>query len=140
MFTIQLNGIKELRELYASAAEQLAEEVQKAISGTANAIADAAKQNCSGKLADSITATISDDGMSATVTSASPYAAMVEYGASIPEIEPKNAKVLHWKEDGQDVYAKRASAHENAPKPFLNPAFEEQADDLNNALKTAIGQ
>jgi len=138
-FSIQLNGIKELQNIYAAAAEQLGEEVKAAVTDTANKIAEAAKKNCTGKLAGSITTNVADDGMSATISTDSPYAAFVEYGASVPEIHADKARVLHWKEDGKDVFAKYARAHENAPKPFLNPAFEEQADQLKDKMSEITG-
>jgi HK97 gp10 family phage protein len=140
MFSIQLTGIEGLQDSLAVITDSLSEEVKAAVANTANAVAENAKSNCSGKLADSITTTIADDGMSASISADSPYAAFVEYGASIPEIQTENAKVLHWVEDGKDVFARSASAHEIPAKPFLNPAFEEQSAQLKDTLKDIIGQ
>ncbi|MGP8215799.1 MAG: HK97 gp10 family phage protein [Bacteroidia bacterium] len=135
---IQIKGIEELQDALTKATKSLTEEVKSAVAGTANAITESARQNCSGKLADSITVVISDDGMSATVSTNEPYAAFVEYGAEIPSIKAENAKVLHWVEDGKDVFVKSARAHENKPKPFLNPAAEANRQSFIDEIKDII--
>jgi hypothetical protein len=81
MFTLQINGIQDLQNNLEAITENLSEQVKEAIANTANAIADNAKKNASGKIADSITTTIADDGMSATVSTDSPDAVSTEYGA-----------------------------------------------------------
>ncbi|HTA82268.1 MAG TPA: HK97-gp10 family putative phage morphogenesis protein [Bacteroidia bacterium] len=140
MFSIQLNGIDALQDNLAVITESLSEEVKTAVVDAVNAMAENAKSKAPGKLADSITTTIADDGMSASIIADSPYAVFVEYGVSIPEIHAEKAKVLHWVKDGKDVFSRSARAHEIPAKPFLNPAFEEQSAQLKDTLKDIIGQ
>lgn len=83
MFSIQITGIDKLQNAFGQASDKIAEQVQEAIANTSQQIVDAAKQNCpvkTGHLRDSISAEISDDGMSAIITADVPYAAYVEYG------------------------------------------------------------
>lgn len=105
MFTLQINGLDELKDAFAQASDDLAEQVQQAIADVAQKIVDTAKQNCpvkTGRLRDSIAAEISDDGMSATITADVPYAAYVEYGPH--------------------------------GKPFLNPAFEQEKQSFSQLV------
>ncbi len=118
----------------AQYADSVAAGTVDAIAKSAEDIADAAKGNTSGSLADSITTDVADDGLSATITANSEYAAYVEYGVSIPEIKAKAAKALHFVKDGKDVFARSARAHTIEPRPFLTPAFEEKAQGLTNNL------
>lgn len=111
MISLQIKGIDKLKDVYANAPDELAEEVKDAVAAAAKAIADKAKQNTKGKLQQSVTAEISDDGMSATISANEPYAVYVEYGTEKMKAEP-----------------------------FMNPAFEEHAPQFINALKKTIGQ
>jgi len=112
----------------------MAEQTKAAVANTANAIAAEAKQNCMGKLADSILTEITNDGLCAKVTANDPDAVFVEYGATIPAIYAEKAKALHWVEDGKDVFAKSARAHKNVPKPFLNPAAEANRQNFIDSI------
>jgi hypothetical protein len=47
------------------------------------------------------------------------YGPAQEYGATIV---PKNAKLLHWVSDGQDIFAKSVTI---PPHPYMRPAFDE---------------
>jgi phage gpG-like protein len=134
MISVKLNGVEDLQNAFKEAASSLAEQAKATVANVANAIAEEAKQNCKGKLADSIAVHLNDDGMGATISTTEPYAALVEYGAAIPAIHPDKAKVLHWVEDGKDVFSHSARAHENAPRPFLNPAFEANRQSLIDGL------
>jgi hypothetical protein len=140
MFSLKIEGVDDLLNKYQQATDALAEQVKVAVAETAETIADNARQNCRGKLKDSIAVNIADDRMSAVISADHPDAAFIEYGVRIPEIHTKDAKTLHWKEDGKDVFAKSAKGHEMAPRPFMNPAFEENAQKLLDTLSDITGQ
>ena len=111
MISIKLQGIDKLKSIYANAANELADEVKDAITASAQAMADKARQKSKGELQQSVTAQIADDGMSATISANEPYAPYVEYGT-----------------------------HKMGAEPFMNPAFEEEAPQFINALKKITGQ
>lgn len=105
MFSLNITGIKDLQDAFAKVTDDLTKNAKTSVTNTANAIAESAKQNCTGKLADSITTDIANDGMSATVSTNDPNAAPTEYGTA-----------------------------EHAPKPFLNPAAEANMQTLLGSL------
>ena len=51
------------------------------------------------------------------------YGVYVEYGTLPHVIEAKNAKALHWKSGGKDVFAKRVNHPGTAPNPFIRRTF-----------------
>jgi HK97 gp10 family phage protein len=74
----------------------------------------------------------------ATVGTDLVYAAQVEFGGTIT---PKKAKMLHWvdRETGQDVFAHAVT---QVARPYLRPAFDENADaavqEMGDALREAV--
>src|SRR5579884_3849653 len=139
MLSIKINGWDTLADSLSKYTETVKAGVANAIQETANNIVESAQKNAPGALADSISADIADDGLSATITANSEYAVYAEYGVNIPEIKAHNAKALHFVKDGEDVFGRSAKAHKIEPKPFMNPAFEENAqgliDNLNKTLE-----
>lgn len=105
MISIELTGINDVQDACKSAALQMVAKSQSAVATIANAIAEQAKQNAKGELADSITVKMDSDGMGATISANDPSAIATEYGAD------KNAG------------------------PFLNQAFEANRQSFINALK-----
>jgi len=135
---IELKGTEEFKDALAVYADKVSSDVKDAIAESANAIAEAAKKNTSGELSDSISAEVADDGLSAVITADSPHAVFVEYGVKIPAIKAEKAKALHFKIDGKDVFAKSAKAHSIPPKPFLNPAFEDNRQDILDNISNIL--
>ena len=101
MFTLQINGLDELQDAFAQASDDLAEQVQRAVADTAQSIVDEAKQNCPVKTG-----------------------------------ELRDSIVAEISDDGMSATitadAPYAAYVEYGPhgKPFLNPAFEDQSQEL----------
>jgi phage gpG-like protein len=123
MFSLKIEGVDDLLNKYQQATDALAEQVKVAVRETAETMADNARQNCTGKLKDSITVDIADDGMSAVISADHSDAVSTEYGTKSPKI-----------------HAKPAKGHEAPAKPFMNPAFEENAQRLLDTLSDITGQ
>lgn len=125
-----------------NALSQYADKLQAGLKGAlaeaANEIAETAKSNAHGSVADSVKVELANDGLSAVISADSPYALFCEYGVQIPEIKPKEKKALHFVKDGKDVFAKSAQAHTIAPRPFMNPALEYGKSILMEKLAKAI--
>jgi phage gpG-like protein len=97
----------------------------------------------SGKLRDAITQ--DSDARSATIGvggDAPPYAAALEFGATIPEqlIAIKNGKALAFAVGGSQVFAKHVMHRAFAlpPHSFLRAALAELAPDMVAALDEAV--
>lgn len=130
-------GGEELRRKLAALSAALAEEsLGAALTAGADLVVNAAKQRApyrTGTLRraihsrvtasrDEATAEIGvhQDGEGAIV----PYAAQVEFGGTIV---PRTAKALHWVDkDGNEHFARSVT---QPARPYLRPAFDEQADN-----------
>lgn len=62
------------------------------------------------------------------------YAAVHEFGATI---RPKRAKVLHWMEGDEHVFAKQVVI---PPRPYLRPAIDENKQEVLNAMAAVVGK
>jgi phage gpG-like protein len=99
----------------------------------------------SGKLRDALTQ--ASDTRSATIgvdSGAVPYAAALEFGASIPEqlIAIKNGKALAFTVGGSQVFAKRVThpAFVLPPHSFLRSALADLAPDALAMLEDAVAE
>ena len=61
------------------------------------------------------------DGKNSVIANAD-YSADLEYGTKPHVIEPKTAKALHFKSDGQDVFAKKVNHPGTKPNPVMRNA------------------
>lgn len=57
-----------------------------------------------------------------TVTANANYSADIEYGTNAHEIKPVNAKALHFKQNGKDVFYKKVKHPGTKPNPVLRKA------------------
>lgn len=57
-----------------------------------------------------------------TVTANANYSADIEYGTNAHEIKPVNAKALHFKQNGKDVFYKKVNHPGTKPNPVLRNA------------------
>lgn len=71
------------------------------------------------------------------VDNTAPYGAYQEYGASIPERVPVNAKALRWYVGGSPVFAMRAKAFVLPPRPFMAPSLTEKSPSIKAALQAS---
>lgn len=58
------------------------------------------------------------------------YAFYVEFGTPPHIIRPKNAKALHWKVKGKDVFAKVVHHPGTQPQPFIRNTLRTKFKDL----------
>lgn len=57
-----------------------------------------------------------------TVTANANYSADIEYGTNAHEIKPVNAKALHFKQNGKDVFYKKVNHPGTQPNPVMRMA------------------
>lgn len=57
-----------------------------------------------------------------TVTANANYSADIEYGTNAHEIKPVNAKALHFKQNGKDVFYKKVNHPGTEPNPVMRMA------------------
>jgi len=100
-------------------------------------------QRRSGRLAASIAVDVKRAGaaITASVTSDSPYAAIHEYGGTIPahQILPVNARALAFPWRGQQRFFKRVSlpAVTMPERSFMRRALDDTAPDIRAAIEDA---
>lgn len=74
------------------------------------------------------------------VDNTAPYGRYQEFGASIPERIPVEAKALRWYAGGQPVFAMRARAFTLPARPFLIPSLAEREPVINAGLQAAVNR
>lgn len=57
-----------------------------------------------------------------TITANANYSADIEYGTNAHEIKPVNAKALHFKQNGKDVFYKKVNHPGTKPNPVMRMA------------------
>ena len=63
------------------------------------------------------------------------YALYVEFGTAPHIIRPKNAKALHWKSGGNDIFAKVVHHPGTRPQPFIRPVLRNLGRLVQKNLK-----
>lgn len=58
------------------------------------------------------------------------YAIYLEFGTAPHIIRPKNAKALHWKSGGNDVFAKVVHHPGTQPQPFIRNTFRTKFKEI----------
>jgi phage gpG-like protein len=103
-------------------------------------------QRRSGRLAESIAVSVERSGLSvsATISSDAPYAAIHEYGGTIPgrTILPQSARALAFPWHGQQRFFKRVTVPAVAmpERSFMRSALAEAAPEIRAALEAAISE
>jgi hypothetical protein len=67
------------------------------------------------------------------------YAWFVEYGTAAHVIEPKNKKVLHWVDNGADVFAGRVHHPGTKPRAFVRTTLT-RAQEIGEAAANRMAQ
>ena len=103
-------------------------------------------QQRSGRLAASISVDIEQSGLAASlsVSSDAPYAAVHEYGGTIPArtVLPRSARVLAFPWHGQQRFFKRVSlpAVTMPERSFLRSALAETEPEIRAAIEAAVAE
>jgi len=137
MFSINTTGFDKLQDALAKYSQSVTENVKDIIAKSANEIAEAAKANTTDEIGNSITTETSGDGLSATITANSAQAVATEY--SIETEKPPHP--LQRRGTGKTVpHPEHKKVHHNIPKPFLNPAFEENRQNIIDSIAQTLQQ
>jgi phage gpG-like protein len=98
----------------------------------------------SGKLASSIMYDVTDSQTSVTgrvySNNSVNYAAIHEFGGTVPDRYPVNAKALHWMSGGQDVFAKFARGFTMPERSFMRSSLADYKDRIIAGLTRAVTQ
>jgi phage gpG-like protein len=95
-----------------------------------------------GKLASSIQHNVTDNGSSIIgrvySNNSVKYAAIHEFGGSIPDRYPVNAKAMHWQVGGRDVFAKFAKGFTLPSRSFLRSSLADFRDRIVDGMTEAV--
>lgn len=125
----------------AQEAGRLSEELRAAVEHN---LSGAVLQQRSGRLAGSIALAVAQSGgaVTATIDSDAPYAAIHEYGGTIParEILPRNARALAFPWRGRARFFKRVGLPpvRMPERSFMRSALAEMAPEIRGALEAAM--
>lgn len=92
----------------------------------------------SGTLKRSIRSGFSKTRLEGIVRAKQPYAHLVEYGAQACFAKPKKKKALRMSINGKTSFSKSAKIPQRQARPFLGPAFEEEAPRIIADVKKEI--
>ena len=151
MITASVNGLDALTARLGALPQTLAERLAAEVERLGGVLRDRVERNLSGavlrqrsgRLAGSIAVDVERSGLgaSATVSSDAPYAAIHEYGGTIPAhtILPQNARALAFPWRGQQRFFKRVSLPAVAmpERSFMRSALAETAPEIRAALEAA---
>jgi phage gpG-like protein len=151
MIAASTTGLDALTSRLGALPQTLAERLAQEIDRLGGVLRDRVERNLSGdvlqqrsgRLAGSIAVDVERSGLavSATVSSDAPYAAIHEYGGTIPAhtILPQNARALAFPWRGQQRYFKRVSlpAVTMPERSFMRSALDETAPEIQAAIQAA---
>ncbi len=143
MAVIVLEGFKEFEQkLKTMSAEARGRIAEDAVTEGAAVIQSYAQMNARnvfsrnqrGQLRNSIMMTVrrTGTGAEAEIGPRVIYGRIQELGGTI---RPKSAKVLHFKIDDRDIFARQVTI---PPRPYLRPAVEDHMDQIRAAMNASI--
>jgi phage gpG-like protein len=151
MISPAVEGLEALTGRLAALPQSLAARLGQEVERLGGVLRDRVERNLSGallqprsgRLAASIAVDVARDGLAAnaTVSSDAPYAAIHEYGGTIParEILPQSARALAFPWRGQQRFFKRVSLPtvQMPERSFMRSALAETAPEIRAALEAA---
>jgi phage gpG-like protein len=151
VISASINGLDALTSRLAALPQTLAERLEQEVERLSGVLRDRVERNLSGavlqqrsgRLAGSIAVNVERAGLgvSASVTSDAPYAAIHEYGGTIPAhaILPQSARALAFPWRGQQRFFKRVQlpAVTMPERSFMRSALDETASEIQAAVQTA---
>ena len=154
MIDVSVTGLDETAARFAALPQTLASRLGQEVERLGGVLRDRIErklsgevlQSRSGRLAASIAVTVepSGAGASATVASDAPYAAIQEYGGTIPArtILPQSARALAFPWRGQQRFFKRVSlpAVTLPERSFMRSALAETVPEIYAAIATAAAR
>jgi phage gpG-like protein len=154
MIDVSVNGLDTLAARFAALPQTLAARLAEEVERLGGVLRDRVERNLSGqvlqqktgRLAGSIAVSVERTGSaaSATVSSDSPYAAIHEYGGTIPAhtILPQSARALAFPWRGQQRFFKRVTLPAVAmpERSFMRSALAETVPEIRAAIENAAFQ
>ena len=154
MIDVSVTGLDTLSARFAALPQTLAARLADEVERLGGVLRDRVERNLSGqvlrqksgRLAASIAVSVEQTGAgaSATVSSDAPYAAIHEYGGTIPArtILPQNARALAFPWRGRQRFFKRVSvpAATLPARSFMRSALAETAPEIRAAIAAAADE
>jgi phage gpG-like protein len=154
MIDVSVNGLDTLAARFAALPRTLAARLAEEVERLGGVLRDRVERNLSGqvlqqksgRLAGSIAVAVerSGAGASATVSSDAPYAAIHEYGGTIPArtILPQSARALAFPWRGQQRFFKRVTLPAVAvpERSFMRSALAETEPEIRAAIEASAYQ
>jgi hypothetical protein len=154
MLNVTLVGDKEVIQRFASLPERahralVAEVTTLALELQAHVVQDKLQgqvlNHITGRLQSSIQHDVQSSGTTVAGrvyanTSTAPYAGAQEFGATIPDRYPVNAKAMHWTSGGQDVFAKFARGFNLPERSYLRSSLEDYKERIISGMTNAVKQ
>lgn len=154
MIDVSVNGLDTLAARFAALPQTLAARLAEEVERLGGVLRDRVERNLSGevlqqrsgRLAASIAVSVerTGTGASATISSDSPYAAIHEYGGTIPArtILPQSARALAFPWRGQQRFFKRVTvpAVTMPERSFMRSALAGSAPEIRAAIENAVFQ
>ncbi len=151
MIAVSIDGLDALTARLVALPQTLAERLAAEIERLSGVLRDRVERNLSGqvlqqrsgRLAGSIAVNVerSGSGVNATASSDAPYAAIHEYGGTIPAhtILPQSARALAFPWRGQQRFFKRVTlpAVTMPERSFMRSALDETAPEIQAAIQAA---
>lgn len=143
-YNIDSSEVRKLAFDLSRADGSVGAKTSKAIRKTAFAIERSAKQGApvdTGNLVNSISTDITGDGrfgaMEAEIGPTANYGDDVEFGTGPHIIRAKNSEFLRFVVGGRVVFVREVHHPGTAPQPYLGPAFDKHAPNLERLLGDA---
>ena len=154
MIDVTVTGLDQAASRFAALPQTLAARLAREVERLGGVLRDRVErklsgevlQRRSGRLAASIAVTVEPTGAgaTATVSSDAPYAAIQEYGGTIPArtIVPQSARALAFPWRGRQRFFKRVTvpAVTMPERSFMRSALAETAPDIRTAIETAAAR
>ena len=133
-WNITIEGLDELKSRLSQSGDYIRDELGKTMLEAVLGIQQSARSfapHKTGNLQRSILEDVQDSGMQGIVyvdNVSAPYGIFMEMGTSPHDIYPVNARALFW--PGADHPYRMVHHPGTAPRPFMQPAFEENQDKV----------
>jgi len=141
-FSLTIDGLDDLKDKMGQAGDKVRQEVKKAMVKSVNKVKNTAQTLAPYKtstLRRSIYTDVADSGFLGTISQDSNiamYGSFMEFGTAPHVIEPVNRKALYWK--GLAYPVRRVNHPGTAPRPFMQPALENNIDNIKNYFTDAM--
>jgi HK97 gp10 family phage protein len=141
-WNIKIEGLEELKARLAQSGDYISEELNKTMLESVLGIQSTARSYAphrTGNLQRSILEDIKNNGLQGIVyvdNVSAPYGIFMEMGTGPHDIYPINKQALFWA--GADHPVRHVFHPGTAPRPFMQPAFEQNYDKVVNLFRDML--